>query len=94
MGSQLSTCTVTARTDWKENRHRYVCRLGCTPAWTSLLLTSSCGQDCYEERAKQTLSGTPSDMMVKDLICLLSTSLFSTSFNLDEPTHFWDAFTE
>ena len=58
------------------------------------MLTSSYGQDCYEEGAKQTLSGTPSDKTVKDLICLLSTSLFSTSLNLDEPTQFWDAFTE
>ena len=45
--------------DWGENRHRYVRRLGCTPARTGLR---------YEERVEQSLSA---DKTVKNLTCLL-----------------------
>ena len=57
--------------DWGKNRHRYIRRLGCSRRWTGLLLTSSCGQDCFEERVEQTLYGAPSDKTVKDLTWLL-----------------------
>ena len=52
---------------WVKNRHRYVRRLGNAPIWTGLLLTSSDGQVCHEERAEQTLS---TDKTVKDLTWL------------------------
>ena len=57
--------------DWRENRHRYVWRLGCTPRRTGLLLTSTYGQVCYSECVEQTRSDAPSDKTVKALICLL-----------------------
>ena len=57
--------------DWWKNRQQYVRRLGCSRRWTGLLLTSSCGQACCEERAAQTLPGALSGKTVKDLIWLL-----------------------
>ena len=54
--------------DWRENRHRYVWRLGYILWRTGLLLTSTYGQVCYEELTR---SDAPSDKTVKALICLL-----------------------
>ena len=54
--------------NWVEDRRRYVRRLGCAPWRTGLLLTSTYGQACYEERGLQTLSNAPT---VKDLTWLL-----------------------
>ena len=42
--------------DGRENRRRYVRRLGYAPEWTGMLLTASNGQVCYEERIEQTRS--------------------------------------
>ena len=56
---------------WRENRHRYVWRLGCYRGWTGLLLTFACGQVCYAQWVEQTLSDTPSDKTVKALTWLL-----------------------
>ena len=57
--------------DWLKNRHRHVWRLGYSRRRTGLLLTSSFGQACCEERALQTLPGALSGKTVKDLIWLL-----------------------
>ena len=80
--------------EWRKDHRRYVRRLGCSRRWTGLLLTSSYGQACHEERAEQTPPDALSDKTVKDLIRLLFTSLLTSSFNLDEPSQFLDAFTE
>ena len=64
-------------------RRQYVRRLGCTPWRTGLLLTSTYGQVCYEERVLQTLSGAPT---VKDLTWLLFYVPLTSSFILDAPT--------
>ena len=57
--------------DWRKERWRYVRRMGCLRRWTGLLLTSSYGRACYEERAEQTPPGALSDKTVKDLIWLI-----------------------
>ena len=59
--------------DWRSTSSTIRTAIGVRTGMDRLiLLTSSCGQGCCEERAKQTLSGTPFDKTVKDLICLLT----------------------